>query len=593
LIHICRDGTQMITASRWALQRDATGQPRAVLEIGSDITEQKRTYARLTYQAQLLANVSDAVIGTDASLRISAWNRAAQAIFGWTAEEAMGKLAPDLLRARILAATRGEAYLTIAQKGSWSGEVLRHTKDGSPIVCEVTTMGLRDERGQITGYVEVCRDVTERKQVEEARNIAVEALARSESELRRRGERLQVLHEIDQAILAAHDPVEIAQVAVDYILRVIPGERAAVVLFDSEAGRVRLLAASHSNPAAMLTYGPLPLAAWRVAPRLVQGQPDGVEDLMLLSDPIPIEQMMLDEGARSYRSLPLVAGDVTIGALTLWLNAPGRPAPEQEHVARQIADSVAVAMHNARLLEQGRASRRQLQALSRRLVEVLENERHVIAQELHDEAGQALTGLKLGLQLLNRDAGNPQVLATHIAELQQTVTSVMEELHRLAVNLRPISLDRYGLVPALEQYVDSYRRGTGLELNFVTAGFEEDRRGANGRPGTAGRLPPEVETAVYRAVQEALTNIARHSQATRAGITLEHTAGRLSLVVNDNGVGFGVEEVARKDRLGLLGIRERAEMLDGSLTIESAPGQGTTLYLTLPLPAAVPSVAAD
>ena len=153
----------------------------------------------------------------------------------------------------------------------------------------------------------------------------------------------------------------------------------------------------------------------------------------------------------------------------------------------------------------------------------------------------------------------------------QLTDRVSEDLHRLAMNLRPVSLDRYGLVPALRQYFEVFQRQTGLDVEFVDVGIESQRLG------------PEVETALYRVTQEALTNVARHTQAKRVNIILERRQDRAIAIVEDNGLGFDVDEALRCGRLGLLGMRERLEMLGGNLTIESGPGTGTTVFAEVPV----------
>ena len=215
-------------------------------------------------------------------------------------------------------------------------------------------------------------------------------------------------------------------------------------------------------------------------------------------------------------------------------------------------------------------SREQVQALSRRLVESLEKERRTIARELHDESGQALTVLKLGLGQLRRSAPAGEETRQRVEELERIVAGVMENLHRLSVNLRPASLDRYGLVAALEQFTEDFQRQSSLHIDLVTAGLDLER------------LPSAVETALYRIVQEAVTNAVRHAQATHVGVILEKRGERAVAIIEDNGHGFDVDEALHRGRLGLLGMRERAEMLGGTLSIESAPGAGTALFVEVP-----------
>jgi signal transduction histidine kinase len=182
------------------------------------------------------------------------------------------------------------------------------------------------------------------------------------------------------------------------------------------------------------------------------------------------------------------------------------------------------------------------------------------------QAGQSLSALKLCVGRLRRELDGHAQHSVRFEEMDQLIDGVLDDLHRLAIDLRPISLDRYGLVPALQQYVEFYRRQGSLDVDLVTIGMDEQR------------LPAELETAVYRVVQEALTNVLRHAKAQHVGVLLERRDGRVVAIVEDDGLGFDVAEAQRCGRLGLVGMRERAEMLGGTLTIESAPGEGTTVY---------------
>jgi signal transduction histidine kinase len=146
---------------------------------------------------------------------------------------------------------------------------------------------------------------------------------------------------------------------------------------------------------------------------------------------------------------------------------------------------------------------------------------------------------------------------------------VLEELHRLAMDLRPIALDRLGLVPALEQYAANLC-SEGLSVQFKAVGFDGER------------LPQDIETSLYRIVQEALTNIVRHAQASSIGILLERDMGRVKVFVEDDGTGFETDVAERRGRLGLIGMRERAEMFGGTLIVESSPGRGTSVIVEVP-----------
>lgn len=208
-----------------------------------------------------------------------------------------------------------------------------------------------------------------------------------------------------------------------------------------------------------------------------------------------------------------------------------------------------------------------LRSLSRRLVEAQERERRHIARELHDEAGQALASLRFGLRLLEREVAEGLDVAARVTELLRTTDAVIDGLHRLAADLRPASLDHLGLDAALRQHARATAATHGLHVRFKSRGF------------TGERLPPVVETALFRVVQEAVTNVVRHAKARRVDVLLEHRGDRVLAMVEDDGVGFDPDRAQSGERFGLLGMRERAEALDGSLTVESSPGAGTTIVV--------------
>jgi signal transduction histidine kinase len=215
-------------------------------------------------------------------------------------------------------------------------------------------------------------------------------------------------------------------------------------------------------------------------------------------------------------------------------------------------------------------NRRELQALARRLVLVQEDQSRALSREIHDTSAQALSALKLGLVRLKRKADSPEVVAQTVDELARIADTVVEDLHRLSVNLRPSSLDRYGLRAALEQLIETMRKQTGIEVEFCVEGMDE-------------RLPDDVETALYRIVQEATTNIARYAHATRASVTLMREPAAVFLAVEDNGAGFDVPDALSRGRLGLLGMRERAQMLGGTFTLWSRPGHGAKVCVSAPV----------
>jgi signal transduction histidine kinase len=204
----------------------------------------------------------------------------------------------------------------------------------------------------------------------------------------------------------------------------------------------------------------------------------------------------------------------------------------------------------------------------RRVVEAQEVERRRLARELHDETGQALTSILLGLKPLEEALGDHPARAA-VAELREHVVVALQDVRRLAVELRPKLLDDFGLAPALERLTESVAEQAGIRVDFHSALGEQ-------------RLPNEVETTLYRVVQESLTNIVKHAGARKVSVSLARRESGVAAVVEDDGVGFD-QRAAREDGVGLLGMRERLALLDGRLEIESRPGAGTTVVAEVPL----------
>lgn len=267
--------------------------------------------------------------------------------------------------------------------------------------------------------------------------------------------------------------------------------------------------------------------------------------------------------------MPLAGRDGALGLFSLLRREPDSYTPEDVRLAEALFAQASVAVQNAIYFEQIQEAHERLRALSRRLVEVQEKERRAVARELHDDAGQVLASLRLGLRALERAAPGNQAVEAQVAELRRTTDEVLESLHRLASDLRPACLDQLGLEAALGQHIQSVGRKAGLQIGFRSLGL-------------GGRRPVDLETALYRTVQEALTNVLLHAGASQVSVLVERRDGRLIVVVEDDGCGFDPERVRGTQRLGLVGMRERAETLGGSLTLETAPGSGTTIVVDVP-----------
>jgi signal transduction histidine kinase len=249
----------------------------------------------------------------------------------------------------------------------------------------------------------------------------------------------------------------------------------------------------------------------------------------------------------------------------------------QQEVARrrQVEDSLRVSeTTTSQLLEKSRRMQEELRLLSRRLFAAQEEERRRISRDLHDILAQTLSGINLRLAALkSQSKASTRDLHQKIAATQRMVEKSVVLVHRFARDLRPAVLDDLGLIPALRAFVKKLMKDDSLVVSLTTY------------PGLE-KLPGDMLTALYRVVQEALTNVVRHAKASRVTVRFYEADAAVCLRIHDNGRGFVVRAVndgRNGDHLGLLGIRERVEMVGGSFAMQSAPGKGTTLHIKMPL----------
>ena len=224
--------------------------------------------------------------------------------------------------------------------------------------------------------------------------------------------------------------------------------------------------------------------------------------------------------------------------------------------------------HYGELLEQSHQMQEQLRLLSRQLLSAQEEERKKISRELHDVIAQTLTTINIRLAALKKEAAfNTKGLERSIARTQQLVERSVNIVHQFARELRPTVLDDLGLIPALHTFMKSFREQTGIRVSLSA-------------PAAVNRVNSDKRTVLFRVAQEALANVARHAQAGEAKVKIQKRDGVICMKISDNGKGFQKERLLhskKSKRLGLLGMRERLEMVGGSFTVKSAPGRGTTV----------------
>ncbi len=229
---------------------------------------------------------------------------------------------------------------------------------------------------------------------------------------------------------------------------------------------------------------------------------------------------------------------------------------------------------SSQLLEKSRHMQEELKHLSRRLLSAQEEERKRISRELHDVIAQTLTGINLRLATLTlQSTASTKDLQQKIAITQRLVEKSVDIVHRFARDLRPSVLDDLGLIPALRSHIKSFEKQTGIRVAFTAFSAVEKLDGA-------------ARTALFRVAQESLTNVSRHAKASRVELSIRKHGGTVCMRIHDNGKGFEAEEgpasARNRNRLGLLGMRERVEMVGGTFCVESAPGRETTIRVEIP-----------
>ena len=251
-----------------------------------------------------------------------------------------------------------------------------------------------------------------------------------------------------------------------------------------------------------------------------------------------------------------------MGELALSFNTMLRTLKEsQDENARLTRESIKMEEEHVRLFRESLVE----------TVRAQEEERKRVARELHDQTGQALTSLHLGLGQLERSQVSPKV-KEHVRSLRDLTLETMEEVRNLALDLRPAALDELGLVPALRGYLRDVSERSGIPVKLEVDGMRD-------------RLSSEMEVALFRTIQEGLTNILKHSQASQALVSISLVSNRVLVMVEDNGVGFNVAQVlgsTGRRALGLFGIEERVGLLGGDLQIQSEEGKGTKLKISVP-----------
>ncbi len=535
------------------------GEIDGVLVSTRDLTEIRLAEERLhkeTARFQTVwQSVSDAMVLSDEDGIVLEINPAYEALYGYNRDEVVGHnfaiIFPEEVREWANAEYQ-KTFMNPAGSPHFEAEVMR--RDGTQRTVESRVTFL-EEDGKRVAMLSAIRDITERKQMEalekEQRKLA-ETLMNTITDM---SQSLQVDDILNRVLKAVEN--------------VVPHDLVTVMLLNDKRTQVQFMRRCDCYPEKGLTMPPIttPLA-FDTDPHLHQ--------MLISGDPILIPDTATDPGwkhkkqdlkeIRSYIGVPIIIqgkvnGFINVGSLT-----PHHYADELVMRVKTLAYQAAIALHNAQLYERQRK-------LIRHVVAIQEEERRRIAYELHDDAGQAVTALKIGLDLMrDRLPDDEPQLQIQYDQIIKMASETAVRIRQLAHGLRPPALDTVGLDATLEGLCRDISLYSGLVIQYK---------------GTQiANVPDVVSIGLYRVCQEALTNVVRHAQATHVSVALAKEDDTILLLIEDDGQGFDAKILTAANEssmgMGISGIRDRIELLDGTVTIQSKPGSGTRFVVSIP-----------
>jgi PAS domain S-box-containing protein len=499
------------------------------------------------------------ILALDLAANITTFNDFAEMVTGYSRAEVLGKnylrvFVPEDEQDMVKRCLQEAAQQNGARQGSESSI---RCKNGIYRNISWNYSRLRGAQGELLSLILIGIDSTDRRQAEDT--------------LQWYARRLKVLNEIDHAIIPTQPPENVVHVALESIRQLIPYQKANVALLDEENHAFTLIHANRDGqqlPARSAECFVITDPALQMT--ITQMKRLLVADTYKSNSGSPLLRALAADGMRSHLSEPICAGGKLVGLLNL--SAANAQFFNHDFLvaAAEVASELGVALQNVRLFEQVKAANTQLQTVSRRLVEIRESERRSLARELHDEVGQLLTGLKFSLESVRRvlPEGETEALEDAQAITDQLVTKVRE----MSLNLRPSMLDDMGLFTTLTWHFERYSSTTGIKVRFSNENLKNRR------------FSSEIETAVFRIVQEALTNVARYAGVREVTVGVVVDDGNIIISVEDRGVGFDEKStLAAGKTMGLTGMRERCILLGGSFWLQTAPGKGTRVYAQLPI----------
>ena len=424
---------------------------------------------------------------------------------------------------------------------------------------DIIASPIKDSQGNVIAVTEVMRDVTEVKEMER-KTVAVHR-------------NLLALNKIATAVSHSLDLDTVLSSALEKTLEIMNRNTGGILLWDEE--RQMLCYRVHHSLSKEYVQAVCFRLGEGIVGRVAQsGEAILVDDISI--DPRIVHPgLIAAEGLRAFAAVPLRVKDKVLGVLTVASHETRKFSVEDIQLLDSIASQIAIAVENAKLHHEVQRKDESRGELLGEIFSIQEEERRRIARELHDETSQSLASLAANVEAVAGmlPSGADEAKA-RLRKVEQIAVNVLDEIHRLIYELRPTLLDDLGLVAATRWLADNNLGAAGIVVNFKTT-------------GRVRRLPPKLETTLFRVIQEAVSNIARHAYAKSVDVALHFKKGTIAVRVRDDGEGFDVEEaISSKDRprgLGLLGMKERVELMNGTWSIRSRPGSGTEVDIEIPI----------
>jgi PAS domain S-box-containing protein len=411
--------------------------------------------------------------------------------------------------------------------------------------------------GKVTRIVELTRDVTEEKRIKE--------------DLVRKNQQLAILNKISTTVNESLDLTEMLERSLSEILRLTGIDVGAIFLLNESLGDLNLMAHQGLSKEAAQLAAQLGMLDGSCGGVIERGQVAIIPDISRYRG--KRANSLIQEHLKSLMHVPLTTKGCTLGSMCVATREKHSFGKEDEELLTAIGSQIAVAIENARLYAEVQHKEHIRAVLYKKIVNAQEDERRRIARELHDDTSQALTALifsaEEGLEL-----SNTQEIKERLHSMRNIIQNTLDGVHQIIFDLRPSMLDHLGLVPAMRWFAETHLESKGARVTIK-------------QETPIKRLSPELETALFRVVQEAITNVARHSAARNVELSIRLESNEICVDIIDDGIGFEINTVTISPDsgrgLGLLGMEERLELLNGELNVEAAPGAGTKVFIRVPI----------